>query len=97
MTANTSDLVAAFLAKGGKVAKVASDATNGMTSRDWHRAARDVPAAKVIGDDSDAFAYEREAETFGAARMNGASVSEALDASRGYSQDARGRYWSHRR
>jgi hypothetical protein len=41
MSKTSADAIAAFLAKGGKVSKVAAGASNGMTARDWHKAARD--------------------------------------------------------
>lgn len=41
-----ADLVAAFLAKGGKVQALPEDATNGMTGRDWYQAARAPNAAE---------------------------------------------------
>ena len=40
--------MAAFAAKGGKVTKVATDATNGMTNRQWYLAARDG-AGNMVG------------------------------------------------
>jgi len=42
MSKNTSsaDLVAAFLAKGGKVAKVAADASSGITARQFYLASK---------------------------------------------------------
>ncbi len=53
-----ADLVAAYLAKGGKVKRVAEDASNGMTARDWYLAARgDLQTAE-----SDEQIAEREAE-----------------------------------
>lgn len=46
---NSADAIAAFLTKGGKVRKVSTSATCGMTARQWHKAARDPePVAKVI-------------------------------------------------
>lgn len=97
MVASSSDLVAAFLAKGGKVAKVETGAGVGLSGREWANAVRGVAPAIVTRVDDDDCAYEREAEAFGAARANGASVSASLDAARGYSTDSRGRYWTNRR
>lgn len=47
---NSQDAIAAFLAKGGKVAKVVEGASNGMTAGQWHRAARDVEVSRVVSD-----------------------------------------------
>lgn len=49
MTTSTQDAIAAFLANGGAVKKVSTDATCGMTDRQWHRASRDVETVTVIG------------------------------------------------
>jgi hypothetical protein len=40
---NDTDLVAAFLAKGGNVQRVAEGETNGMDRRDWRAATRGEP------------------------------------------------------
>lgn len=45
---NSADAIAAFLAKGGKVAKVAPNATCGMTAGQWYKAARDPVVSVVI-------------------------------------------------
>lgn len=46
---NTQDAIAAFLAKGGRVAKIDANATCGMTDRQWHRASRDDVVTVVLG------------------------------------------------
>lgn len=78
---DTQGAIAAFLAKGGKVTKAAVGEGNGMTHRQWYRAARDSDNAKIIHEmDIDAEQREEIArEAFGAARLNGASQSDALD------------------
>lgn len=46
---NTQDAVAAFLAKGGAIAKVDATASCGMTDRQWHRAQRDDVVTVILG------------------------------------------------
>lgn len=48
MTTASQDAIAAFLAKGGKVAKIAAGATCGMTARDFRNAARDKKPIEVV-------------------------------------------------
>lgn len=45
---DTQDAIAAFLAKGGKVAKVAEGATCGLTDRDFYKLARDPVVKRVV-------------------------------------------------
>ena len=49
MTTSTQDAIAAFLAKGGAIAKVDATASCGMTDRQWHRAQRDDVVTVVVG------------------------------------------------
>jgi hypothetical protein len=46
METNTNDLIAAFLAKGGKVTTVAEGQGLGLTDRQWYRASTDNGIAK---------------------------------------------------
>lgn len=59
---DTNDAVAAFLARGGKIAKVEAGASNGMTARDWYKAARDPVKVIEIDDGIDEAIAEREYE-----------------------------------
>ena len=78
---NTQNAIAAFLAKGGNVRKVSANATNGMSNRDWYKAARDETVSRIVDDYSDTEQRdERAREIFGCARANGASESEAMNA-----------------
>jgi hypothetical protein len=45
MKTNTNDLIAAFLAKGGKVQTVAEGAGMGLTDRQWYRKGTDAGIA----------------------------------------------------
>ena len=55
-----SDLVAAFMAKGGTVQKLGVSATNGMTQRDWNDQVRGISGA--WDDDRRFRSREQEAE-----------------------------------
>lgn len=59
---NSADLVAAFLAKGGKVSKVETGATSGITSRDFYEASKgNVTSrnAQFIKEDENALIEKR--------------------------------------
>ena len=71
--------VEAFLARGGTVTRAAEGEGLGLSPRDWYNKVSDGPAVVTYSADQTA---ERKNEIFGAARLNGASVSEALDATR---------------
>ena len=60
-TMSTQDAIAAFLARGGKVTKVASDART-MTDRELFFAVRDPIAKRVVTDSIDDAISEREHE-----------------------------------
>ena len=80
-SALTPEMLAAFQAKGGTVRKAAVGEGLGLTARQWYRKARDEEVVRVVQDhDIDAEQREEIArEAFGAARLNGASMSDALD------------------
>ena len=46
---NNDAAVAAFLAQGGKVRKVAPEASLGLTSRDWHKTVRGEMTSNTVG------------------------------------------------
>ena len=58
---STQDAIAAFLARGGKVTKVASDVRT-MTDRELYLAARDPIVKRVVSDEIDEAISEREHE-----------------------------------
>jgi hypothetical protein len=72
---NTTDAMAAFLARGGAVTKCPPRDANATPLRKLRR-----QAELDASDDSEQQA-ELRAERFGRARLNGASMSEALDQS----------------
>ena len=77
----TQDAIAAFLAKGGSVRKIATGEGAGVTDRQWYAASQgnlDL-RSKLNGSDDERLA-ERRMETFRETRHVGGSVSEALDA-----------------
>ena len=67
---STQDAVAAFLARGGKVTKVASD-TRTMTDRELYFAVRDPIVKRVVDDGIDDAISEREHEIGAAHGVNG--------------------------
>jgi hypothetical protein len=75
------DLVAAFLAKGGKVAVVQEGASNGMTTNDWKYAVRGELSPKQrrmeVRYEDDESAHERYREAVNDAYMT--SGSQARD------------------
>lgn len=77
MASNTSDAMAAFLARGGAITKCAPSLKQARSLAAMRRDER----LKMEELDSEQEA-ERSMERFGAARANGASVSDALDESR---------------
>ncbi len=58
---NTQDAVAAFLASGGKVTKVADNART-MSERELYFAVRDPIVSREVSDDVDAAISERQHE-----------------------------------
>lgn len=58
----TAAALAAFKARGGSVTRVPTGASNGMTDRQWYRAARDSKNERVIDDARDEAIGERERE-----------------------------------
>jgi hypothetical protein len=77
MSNTNTDAMAAFLARGGTVTQCPARDGNATPLRILRREA----SAMLAHLDSEAQA-ERSQERFGAARLNGASVSDALDESR---------------
>lgn len=75
---NTSDLVAAFLAKGGAIKTVAQGEGLGLTARQWYRKSTDagIPASRVSAEQH---AEQRMEQVREAALMGGiAAVNEVL-------------------
>lgn len=79
MANDTSDLVAAFLARGGTVTRCATGADSGFSSRDWHKAVRGETSRLVAPDvaaERAAEAQWHEAHDVAAeARLNGRRVT----------------------
>lgn len=59
MSNDTQDAIAAFLAKGGKVQKVATGASNGMTDRQWYKAVRDDEKVRIDDNIDEALSERR--------------------------------------
>ncbi len=84
MKTNTNDLIAAFLAKGGKIQTVAQGESLGLTDRQWYRKGTDaglsgrVVAGEFLPDSVQA-AEQRMEQVREAALMGGvAAVNEVL-------------------
>ncbi len=78
MNTNTDDLIAAFLAKGNKVTKVAEGQGLGLTDRQWYRKSTDagIPASRYSDEQ---MAEQRMEQVREAAHMGGvAAVNEVL-------------------
>lgn len=77
MSTNTNDLIAAFLAKGGKVTKAAEGAGLGLTDRQWYNKTTDVSVAPRYT--AEQHAEQRMEQVREAALMGGtAAVNEIL-------------------
>lgn len=77
MSTNTNDLVAAFLAKGGKITQAAEGEGLGLTSRQWYRKSTDAGLATTYSREQ--LAEQRMEQVREAALMGGtAAVNEVL-------------------
>lgn len=59
MSTNTNDLIAAFLANGGKVTKAAEGEGMGLTDRQWYRKGTDAGLVSTQRSDNDLIEQRR--------------------------------------
>lgn len=79
MSTNTDDLIAAFLAKGGKVTKAAEGEGMGLTNRQWYRKGTDAGMVSTPRYSAEQYAEQRMEQVREAALMGGvAAVNEVL-------------------
>lgn len=77
MKTNTDDLIAAFLAKGGKIQTVAQGEGMGLTDRQWYRKGTDAGLTSTVSREQ--ASEQRMEQVREAALMGGtAAVNEVL-------------------